>query len=390
MPAPMTALIAVMSVFAAAAAELTPDGLARYQQANAAVSAGQWRTAIETYNALAAEFPRVAEVFAGRCSALVGQQNFPAAEADCTYALKVKPSLAAARYALAMALDYQGKRDAAVAQYKEYAALDEKQAPYRAAATARIEALAGAPTAKTPPPPPPPPSGGVTAPPMVAAADQQQPVAQPVAAGGAGKLVVYRNHVASVGRLMLVLDGKLVGDISMDEYVEIDTAAGEHLLEARTYPATAYDQPRTWNRPFRVGPAPVYANFDTRGGQMVLQEVPPGQAQTEIRSDCKKAFSRTIGPDSAMAPPPQQAVVVAPGYVAPYPYPGRGVIVVAPGNSGARACRFSSDCGNSSDYSCRSWRGSQVCMGLGYAGAPCWFSSDCLSDSCDGSAKVCR
>src|SRR5512139_614636 len=46
-------------------------------------------------------------------------------------------------------------------------------------------------------------------------------------------------------------------------------------------------------------------------------------------------------------------------------------------------CTFSSDCGDG--RTCRS----NQCMGQGYAGDACWFSSDCLSDSCDLSAKVC-
>jgi hypothetical protein len=47
-------------------------------------------------------------------------------------------------------------------------------------------------------------------------------------------------------------------------------------------------------------------------------------------------------------------------------------------------CTFSSDCGEG--RTCRS----NQCMGNGDAGDACWFSSDCLSDSCDGSAKVCK
>jgi len=50
-------------------------------------------------------------------------------------------------------------------------------------------------------------------------------------------------------------------------------------------------------------------------------------------------------------------------------------------------CTFSSDCGEG--RSCRADRdGTNVCMGGGYAGDPCWFSSDCVSGSC--SEKVCR
>jgi hypothetical protein len=54
-----------------------------------------------------------------------------------------------------------------------------------------------------------------------------------------------------------------------------------------------------------------------------------------------------------------------------------------------RTCRFSSDCGE--DQSCRAGAsGTEVCMGGGYTGDACWFSSDCVSGSCDGAAKTCR
>jgi hypothetical protein len=52
------------------------------------------------------------------------------------------------------------------------------------------------------------------------------------------------------------------------------------------------------------------------------------------------------------------------------------------GYSVAERCTFSSDCGEG--RTCRS----NQCMGNGYAGDACWFSSDCLSGSCEH--KVCR
>lgn len=50
----------------------------------------------------------------------------------------------------------------------------------------------------------------------------------------------------------------------------------------------------------------------------------------------------------------------------------------------AERCTFSSDCGEG--RTCRS----NQCMGEGYAGDACWFSSDCLSGSCDLSRKTCN
>ncbi len=50
--------------------------------------------------------------------------------------------------------------------------------------------------------------------------------------------------------------------------------------------------------------------------------------------------------------------------------------------SSSASCTFSSDCDDG--QTCRS----NVCMGNGGAGDACWFSSDCLSGSCD--ARTCR
>jgi hypothetical protein len=65
----------------------------------------------------------------------------------------------------------------------------------------------------------------------------------------------------------------------------------------------------------------------------------------------------------------------------------RGGVAPAPAPAPARyveRCTFSSDCGDG--RTCRSGQ----CMGNGYAGDACWFSSDCLSDSCDLSRRVCN
>lgn len=55
---------------------------------------------------------------------------------------------------------------------------------------------------------------------------------------------------------------------------------------------------------------------------------------------------------------------------------GRAVVVTQP------TCTFSSDCGEG--QSCRrdSASGQNICMGGGYAGDACWFSSDCMSNEC--------
>jgi hypothetical protein len=137
----------------AAEAPLPPAAVARYQEANAKISARAFSEAIAMLNELAAQYPAVAELYASRCSALVGQRSHERAEADCAYALRLKPDLSIALYTLGLAQEGQGKRDAAIDSFQKYAALGAA-APYRDQALAHVNAL----TAGPPPPPPPPPS----------------------------------------------------------------------------------------------------------------------------------------------------------------------------------------------------------------------------------------
>ena len=59
---------------------------------------------------------------------------------------------------------------------------------------------------------------------------------------------------------------------------------------------------------------------------------------------------------------------------------GRSTVIL----SSTERCTFSSDCGEG--RTCRS----NQCYGEGYAGDPCVFSSDCVSNDCDLSTKVCE
>jgi hypothetical protein len=86
-----------------ATARLSADSLARYQQASAAVVAGRYAEATALLNTLAVTNPQVAEIFAARCSAQLGLANDGYAEADCAYALRLKPGLAAAQQGLQLA-----------------------------------------------------------------------------------------------------------------------------------------------------------------------------------------------------------------------------------------------------------------------------------------------
>ncbi len=281
----MTWSIALLILAAGKAPTLSPEALARYSDAVAKVQAGQHGPATEVLNGLAAEYPRVAEVFASRCSAQLGLRHFPAAEADCAYALAVRPNLPAAVYGLATAEELQGKTEAAIGHYRAYVALEDPQATYKPQASARLRELEGGSALPVPPPPP-----------MVG------PGAQPTApTGQLGTLLVYRNHmIASNSRgraqqVSLVLDGKPVGDIAHDQFVEIQVGTGNHLLEARFAVDNIFEVGRVLSVSIDLNASvPSYVNFDTVGGQLMLRNVPTEQGRKEIKDDCTKAFTRKM------------------------------------------------------------------------------------------------
>src|SRR4051812_24907310 len=137
---PSFALIGLLST-AALAAEPVPglngDALSRYQDAFAKLQSGAYGPATEVLNALAGPHPRVAEIFALRCSAQIGLGRFSASEADCAYALTIKANLASALYGRAVSEDNRGKVALAIGPYRRYAALEDPQAPYKPHAAAR-------------------------------------------------------------------------------------------------------------------------------------------------------------------------------------------------------------------------------------------------------------
>lgn len=282
-------LVGVLLVAAPALAAdtfaLTGPALVQYREAVSRVEAGAYGPATELLNALAAQYPRVPEIFATRCSAQVGLRNFAAAEADCAYALKVQPGFPPALYGLAAAEEGQGKLALALGHYRQYVSSNDARALYKAQAQARIDALTGPPGA-LPVPPPPAPTGTVQAPPVVPAASY-------------GTLVVYKNHflggVQGARPISLVLDGQVLGGISQDQYVELEVPAGEHLLEARFGVLSVFEVVPSLSVPVRVVAGQrTYANFDTVNGFNALQTVGPTQAQREIREDCRKAWTRRL------------------------------------------------------------------------------------------------
>src|SRR5256885_2130387 len=119
-----------------------PDAaLPRYREAVAHVTGGRYPQAMALLNQLALENPRVAEIFATRCSALLGQKQPQYAETDCAYALSIKPQLSMAMYGLATAEETQGKRASAAVHYRQFEADPSARSDLRAEASRRASAL---------------------------------------------------------------------------------------------------------------------------------------------------------------------------------------------------------------------------------------------------------
>ena len=309
----MTLLPATLLLAAAPAQTLNPDGVRVYEDAVRLVQAGRYRDAFVPLNALARDYPRVAEVFATRCSAQLGAGSSAAAEADCRYALSLKPDLATAIYALAVAQDNQGKGGAAVATYRDYAARADADPSLRANALARVEALSSPrPLAVAPPPP----AGAAPA------ADNQRSQVN----GPRGTIYIYRNHFVDRGNreVTLVVDDQIVGDVGHDQYVEVQLPAGEHLVEAciggvryrhRGGWPTLHVDTSTGRFDARVGttgetsdrircqltiPVEVgangqaYVNFDSVGGRVTLVIQPPSTGHEELTRDCTRAYTKKL------------------------------------------------------------------------------------------------
>lgn len=145
----------------------------RYREAVAHVGNGRFQDATVVLNQLTAEYPRVAELYATRCSAQLGLKQPGYAEADCAYALKLKPSLSMALYGLATAEDAQGKRELAVKHFQQYQKDPNGRADLKELAAKRVAVLS-APAAKAgaPPPPPPPAPAAVAAAPARSSSPQ--------------------------------------------------------------------------------------------------------------------------------------------------------------------------------------------------------------------------
>jgi hypothetical protein len=97
---------------------------AQYARAVSLIEANQYGEATALLNELAAGNPGWAEVYAARCSAQLGLSRPEYAQADCRYALKLKPTLSTALYGLATAERALGNHAQAAHYYRQYAALD--------------------------------------------------------------------------------------------------------------------------------------------------------------------------------------------------------------------------------------------------------------------------
>jgi hypothetical protein len=309
----MCRAFAVMCLIAAplamAQAALSPAAQPSYEAAVQAIREARYGAALALLNKVAQDNPRVAEVFASRCSAQIGLAMNPGAEADCNYALSLKPTLSSAVFGLATAQDNQGKSQAAVRHYQQYSAMPDASPSLVQRASARVQALqAPLQVAEVPLPP--------TARPAPA------PAPAPAAPTQA-TLFVYRNHLMGrQGAIPIMVDSVVVGEILHDSFIEILLPAGDHTVDAclgglrqsgsglpniqintnnGTFGASisAGGSETRCVRPFtlpvqvRTG-GPTYVNFDTQGYDIFLQERPPAEADGEMRHDCRKAFTKKL------------------------------------------------------------------------------------------------
>ncbi|MFT3841764.1 MAG: hypothetical protein QM723_32540 [Myxococcaceae bacterium] len=296
----MTSML--LLVLAAAPDSLSGDSLTRYQDAVKKVQTGAYGDATVQLNALSSEHPRVPEIFATRCSAQLGLNHVAAAEADCNYALQLKPGLSNARYGLAVAEDRGGKSPQAVEHYRQYAQAPDASPQLKSQALARADQLAAPQPLEVPPPPPP---SAVAAAPM------------PAPQQASATVYVYRNHMINVpgGQVTLFIDDKEVGDIGHDQYVELTVGPGEHIVEACLGGARYRRgglEISTTNGDLHIGqgaaeryrgltvPVTVraggrsYVNLDTVSGVLMLVNQPQEKGAEEMRSDCTRAFSRNM------------------------------------------------------------------------------------------------
>jgi hypothetical protein len=280
----------------------------RYQDAVRKLAARQYGPANDVLNGLAGEYPRIAEIFASRCSAQLGLQHWAAAEADCNYALALK-QLPTAVYGLAVAEDGQGKHGLAIQHYRRFAELPGAAPALKQQAVSRADVLTMQTNAVAPPPPPPPNTA------------KQQPVTpapQPVEAvavkpppGGAkgqfvpaipdpneGLLYVYRNMLMGIGTgTTLWVDNKRVGELWNDHYFEVRIKPGHHNVTVKAMAPAGHREPEhSLSLEIEEGTvAYVKLEYLPGDGDVAFKPITVGkEGRKEIREDCELVYSKKL------------------------------------------------------------------------------------------------
>jgi tetratricopeptide (TPR) repeat protein len=260
---------------------------ARYQDAVTRLSQKKYGPANDLLNTLASEFPRVAEVFASRCSAQLGLQHWAAAEADCSYTLKLK-QLPTALYGLAVAEDGLGHYADAITHYRQYAALTDASPDLKKQAQSRAELLAAQPApAATQPAAAAPPPGGAKGQFVPGIPDSNE-----------GLLYVYRNLLPGIGTgTTLWVDNKRVGELWNDHYFEVRLKPGPHNVTIKAAVDAGKREPEH-SLPVEIaegGVSYLKLEYWAREGDVGFKLVSIGkEGRKEIRDDCELVYSKKL------------------------------------------------------------------------------------------------
>lgn len=271
----------------------------RYLEAVAKLGEKNYSAANDVLNALAADHPRVAEIFASRCSAQLGLQHWAAAEADCAYTLRLKP-LPTAIYGLAVAEDGQGKLAAAVTHYRQYAALVEALPALKQQALSRAGLLDAQLGAVAPAPPAP----------VLAKVEPVVAHAPPPPGGGKGQFVpgipdpnegllyVYRNLLMGIGTpVTLYVDGKRVGELWNDHYFEVRLKPGAHRVTIKAATSAGQRAPEHTLTLDLVETTVNYLKLEyaPQGEDAAFKLISVGkEGRKEIREDCELAYAKKL------------------------------------------------------------------------------------------------
>jgi hypothetical protein len=301
--------LALTLLVAAAPEAVPPAARDRYQDAVKKLAAKQYGPANDVLNGLAGEFPRVAEIFASRCSAQLGLQHWAAAEADCNYTLALK-QLPTAVYGLAVAQDGLGKHALAITNYRKYAGLPEAVAAYKQHAMTRADVLSAQGNAVAPPPPPPPAAKVAKQEPPPPEPKHEPAPSKPPPGGAKGQFVpaipdpnealiyVYRNvQMAQSNGSTLFVDNKRIGDLWNDHYFEVRVRPGGHTITIKAMVPAGHKE-LEHSLSLDVEESTVsYVKLEYVGGDgdVAFRPISIGkEGRKEIRSDCELVYSKKL------------------------------------------------------------------------------------------------